>query len=64
MNFGKFSIKQSETTLKGPHNIINTMSAINAALFAGVGETDIRAALKTFKNALTSFGICRCNQRR
>jgi UDP-N-acetylmuramoylalanine--D-glutamate ligase len=51
MNFGSFSIDQSETTLKGPHNIINTMSAVSAALFAGVGEADIRAALKTFKNA-------------
>jgi UDP-N-acetylmuramoylalanine--D-glutamate ligase len=51
MNFGSFSIKQSDTTLKGPHNIINTMSAVSAALFAGVSETDIRAALKTFKNA-------------
>jgi UDP-N-acetylmuramoylalanine--D-glutamate ligase len=51
MNFGSFSINQSDTTLKGPHNIINTMSAVSAALFAGVSETDIRAALKTFKNA-------------
>lgn len=51
MQFGSFSIRQSETTLKGPHNIINTMSAVSAALFAGVSESDIRAALKTFKNA-------------
>lgn len=51
MNFGSFLVKQSETTLKGPHNIINTMSAVSAALFAGVPEKDIRAALKTFKNA-------------
>lgn len=51
MSFGSFSIKQSDTTLKGPHNIVNTMSAVNAALFAGVSESDIRAALKTFKNA-------------
>lgn len=51
MNFGTFSIKQSDTTLKGPHNLINTMSAVSAALFAGVTENDIRAALKTFKNA-------------
>ena len=27
------------------------MSAVSAALFAGVSESDIRAALKTFKNA-------------
>lgn len=51
MNFGFFSINQSDTTLKGPHNLINTMSSVCAALFAGVGEADIRAALKTFKNA-------------
>lgn len=51
MNFGQFSINQSETTLKGPHNLINTMSAVSAALFAGVSEQEIRAALKTFKNA-------------
>jgi UDP-N-acetylmuramoylalanine--D-glutamate ligase len=51
MNFGFFSINQSDTTLKGPHNLINTMSAVCAALFAGVNENDIRAALKTFKNA-------------
>ncbi len=51
MSFGNFSIRQSDTTLKGPHNIINTMSAVSAALFAGVSEQEIRAALKTFKNA-------------
>jgi UDP-N-acetylmuramoylalanine--D-glutamate ligase len=48
---GSFSIKQSDTTLKGPHNLINTMSAVSAAIFAGVSESDIRAGLKTFKNA-------------
>jgi UDP-N-acetylmuramoylalanine--D-glutamate ligase len=55
MNFnvnGKsFSVAQSETTLKGPHNLINTMSAVSAALFAGVSEQAVRAGLKTFKNA-------------
>jgi UDP-N-acetylmuramoylalanine--D-glutamate ligase len=51
MVFDSFSVSQSDTTLKGPHNIINTMCAVNAALFAGVSQTDIRAALKTFKNA-------------
>lgn len=60
MSFGSFSIEQSETTLKGPHNLVNTMSAVSAALFAGVSEKDIRAALKTFKNAphrLESVGV-------
>jgi UDP-N-acetylmuramoylalanine--D-glutamate ligase len=47
----KFSVSQSETTLKGPHNLINTMSAVTAALLAGVGEKSIREGLKTFKNA-------------
>lgn len=55
MNFhvnGKsFLVAQSETTLKGPHNLINTMSAVSAALYAGVSEQSIRAGLKTFKNA-------------
>jgi UDP-N-acetylmuramoylalanine--D-glutamate ligase len=55
MNFGvnekSFSVAQSETTLKGPHNLINTMSAVSATLFAGVTEQAIRAGLKTFKNA-------------
>ncbi len=47
----RFSIAQAETTLKGPHNLINTMSAVSAAIFAGVPESDIRSALKTFRNA-------------
>jgi len=55
MNFtvaGKsFSIRQEETTLKGPHNLINTMCAVSAAILAGVDEQSIRAGLKTFKNA-------------
>ncbi len=46
-----FSIDQRDTTLKGPHNLINTMSAVSAALHAGVSAGDIRIALKTFKNA-------------
>jgi UDP-N-acetylmuramoylalanine--D-glutamate ligase len=51
--FGKttFSIRQSDTTLKGPHNLINTMAAVSAAFLAGVNEEVIRAGLKTFKNA-------------
>ncbi len=47
----RFSIAQSETTLKGPHNLINTMSAVTAVFFAGVSEQQIREGLKTFKNA-------------
>ncbi|MDH5365366.1 MAG: UDP-N-acetylmuramoyl-L-alanine--D-glutamate ligase [Cyclobacteriaceae bacterium] len=44
-------IKQRETTLKGRHNLINTMAAVLAAFKVGVSEKDIRSGLKTFKNA-------------
>lgn len=47
----KFEIDQSETTLKGPHNLINTMSAVSAVFQAGVPLVAIRAGLKSFKNA-------------
>jgi UDP-N-acetylmuramoylalanine--D-glutamate ligase len=52
-NFGnnKFEIDQADTTLKGPHNLINTMSAVTAAWFAGVGVESIKSSLRTFKNA-------------
>ena len=46
-----FSIAQSETTLKGPHNLINTMSAVSAVFFAGADVGSIKEGLKTFKNA-------------
>lgn len=54
MNFSlaeKFRIGQAETTLKGPHNLINTMSAVTAAFLAGASLQSIKDALKTFKNA-------------
>lgn len=54
MNFAldeKFTIRQSETTLKGPHNLINTMAAVAAAYLSGVSLELIRSGLKTFKNA-------------
>ncbi len=55
MNFSingkKFSVTQSETTLKGPHNLINTMAAVLAACLAGVPVDKIKSGLKTFKNA-------------
>ncbi|MDQ2658493.1 MAG: UDP-N-acetylmuramoyl-L-alanine--D-glutamate ligase, partial [Bacteroidota bacterium] len=56
----RFSIAQSETTLKGPHNLINTMSAVTAAVLAGVSIESIRAGLRTFVNAphrLESVGV-------
>ena len=46
-----FSIAQDETTLKGRHNLINTMSAVAAVFLAGVSVTAIKEGLKTFKNA-------------
>lgn len=46
-----FDILQEDTTLKGPHNLINTMSAVTAAVLAGVDLMSIRKGLKTFKNA-------------
>jgi UDP-N-acetylmuramoylalanine--D-glutamate ligase len=54
MNFRlseNFNVAQSETTLKGPHNLINTMSAVTAVFIGGVPLAVIRAGLKTFKNA-------------
>ncbi len=44
-------IPQTDTTLKGPHNLINTMAAVTAAVKAGVRVDQIKAALKTFVNA-------------
>lgn len=46
-----FSIRQSDTTLKGPHNLINTMSAVSAVCLAGAKLDSIKEGLKTFKNA-------------
>lgn len=54
MNFNlkeNFSIAQRDTTLKGPHNLINTMAAVTAVYLAGVKLSAIREGLKTFKNA-------------
>lgn len=54
MSFGlkeSFRISQAKTTLKGPHNLINTMAAVSAVYLAGVPLDAIRAGLKTFKNA-------------
>ncbi len=46
-----FSIRQEETTLQGPHNLINTMAAVSAAHLAGAKLKSIKEGLKTFKNA-------------
>lgn len=46
-----FTIAQADTTLKGPHNLINTLSAVTAVFLAGADLGSIRSGLKTFKNA-------------
>jgi UDP-N-acetylmuramoylalanine--D-glutamate ligase len=51
VNGKKFTIDQAETTLKGKHNLINTMAAVTAALLAGVEEYNLRESLRTFRNA-------------
>jgi UDP-N-acetylmuramoylalanine--D-glutamate ligase len=52
-HFGEtmFTLSQNETTLKGPHNLINTMCAVSAAWYAGVSLASLKAGLATFKNA-------------
>jgi UDP-N-acetylmuramoylalanine--D-glutamate ligase len=50
-NLANEVLPQNETTLKGPHNLINTMQAVSAALLAGVEISSIKAALRTFVNA-------------
>jgi len=51
LNKNLFNIFQQDTNLKGPHNLINTMSAVVAVYLAGVSVDSIKAGLKTFKNA-------------
>ncbi len=51
LNGKSFSFTQAQTALKGPHNLINTMSAVSAAVLAGVSIEKIGMALKTFVNA-------------
>ncbi len=47
----KFAVLQNDTTLKGPHNLINTMAAVSAVELAGAKVEAIREGLKTFVNA-------------
>lgn len=41
----------AETNLRGRHNQINALAAIQAALIAGLGQDEIRKGLQTFINA-------------
>lgn len=62
LNGDTFQVMQSETTLKGTHNILNTLMAVTAARLAGVSADQIRTALQTFRNAphrLESVGTIR-----
>ncbi len=55
-----FSISQSDTPLRGPHNAINMLAAVLAAQSVGVANDAIETGLKTFQNAahrLESVGI-------
>ncbi len=47
----QFEIRQEDTTLRGPHNLINTMAAVSGAVLAGVPVEAIREGLRTFVNA-------------
>ncbi len=47
----KIEIDQKDTSLKGPHNLINTMAAVTAAHLSGVSFKYIKEGLKNFKNA-------------
>lgn len=46
-----FSVSQVDTTLRGAHNLVNTLCAVTAACSAGVSEESIRQSLRTFRNA-------------
>lgn len=48
---GLWEIPISELPVQGPHNAINSMAAIMAALSMGVTKAAILEGLKTFKNA-------------
>lgn len=46
-----FSVKQKDTTLRGKHNLVNTMAAVSAVHMAGAKLNYIFEGLKSFKNA-------------
>lgn len=47
----EFQVAQKDTTLRGPHNLVNSMAAIAAACLSDVPVDVIREALKNFRNA-------------
>ncbi|WP_229248393.1 UDP-N-acetylmuramoyl-L-alanine--D-glutamate ligase [Dyadobacter sandarakinus] len=47
----KFEQSFSELPVKGPHNAINALAAISAAMLVGIEENVIQEGMKSFKNA-------------
>lgn len=50
-NGQQLTLPQTETTLRGPHNAINSLAAILVAQSLGISNEAIVAGLKTFTNA-------------
>lgn len=46
-----FQMAMTDTTLRGPHNAINTLAAVLAAKAVGIDNESITEGLKTFQNA-------------
>ncbi|MCK8491504.1 UDP-N-acetylmuramoyl-L-alanine--D-glutamate ligase [Spirosoma sp. RP8] len=46
-----FQMAMTNTTLRGPHNAINTLAAVLAAKAVGIDNESITEGLKTFQNA-------------
>ncbi|QHV98330.1 UDP-N-acetylmuramoyl-L-alanine--D-glutamate ligase [Spirosoma endbachense] len=46
-----FRLAMADTTLRGPHNAINTLAAVLAAQSVGIAIESIAEGLKTFQNA-------------
>ncbi len=46
-----FTVAQADTSLRGPHNAINTLAAVLAAQSVGVSNEALAEGVKTFKNA-------------
>jgi len=51
LNDDEWSLPTEQVSLKGKHNMINTMAAVLTALSINVGKEDIAQSTKTFSNA-------------
>ncbi len=47
----KINFSEEDFTLKGKHNIFNTLCAVQVAMILGISERNIKESLLTFKNA-------------